>query len=537
MMLFQAKSERNKMTILKINGLVQKIVASLFILILCLPLLGRSLWVDEAMLFSSYPLQNIIDIFRPLPYYDQAATPFYSVLMSLIGNYEPQIIRGISLFIICLTCLYVLLKNENNWILSFFAALTMTIFINPLVMLSELKHYGFEVVGSSISIMWFLRKEDTENLTIKDVLVLLLASFCGISTIVISSIAFLLFLINKYIASRNFLRSELLLVLMFFIGIITYYFLIKEITAPQISNYSDAYSNNGIVSNVKSLLVSVASTAGTYGLLVIALSLAILINLILLKNNNSILAKKIIIISFAVGFAFLILAAIGLYPAKNARHVTWGAAFFWVFIFFSFSLLSNENHKEKFLKYMLLSTVLLFSAKNTVAIWRGNFENTENNQAIAYLKEKPAAQIGLWSTGQPVIAYYSKIYPELNKHKFFGFVNAASSVVNHKEFMLDKIAFNHIEKRKMEPGGWSRRVIYRILMNQAPPARSLISEAPKKTSFFIFASHYELYAKEGFSKPRVDGLHLAMQEAECEYSIDKEFKNVYIYKVFCPEAK
>ncbi len=76
------------MTILKNNSLVQKIVASLFILILCLPLLGRSLWVDEAMLFSNNPLPHIIDIFRPLPYYDQAATPFYSVLMSVIGNYD-----------------------------------------------------------------------------------------------------------------------------------------------------------------------------------------------------------------------------------------------------------------------------------------------------------------------------------------------------------------------------------------------------------------------------------------------------------------
>lgn len=526
------------MAILKNNSLVQKIVASLFILILCLPLLGRSLWVDEAMLFSNYPLPHIIDIFRPLPYYDQAATPFYSVLMSVIGNCEPQIIRGVSLFIICLTCLCVLLKNEDNWILSFLAALTMTIFLSPLVMFSELKHYGFEVIGSLISIMWFLRKEDTENLTIKDILVLLLASFCGISTIVISSIAFLLFLLKKYIASRNFLRAELLLVLMFFIVILAYYFLIKEITAPQISNYSDAYSNNGIVSNVKSLLISVAFTAGTYGLLVIALSLAILIHLGLLKNNNSIVAKKIIVISCAVGFVFLILAAIGLYPAKNSRHVTWSAAFFWVLIFFSFSLLSNENHKERLLKYMLLSTVLLFSAKNAVAIWRGNFENTENNQAIAYLKEKSAAQIGVWIGGQPIIDYYSKIYPELNKHKYFGLVSTSSSVTKFNEVALDKVNFHDLEARRMEAGGWGPRlVIYRILKDYSWPARSLISEAPKDTSFFIFATHYDFYAKEGFGKSRVDGLHLAMQEAGCEYNIDKEFKNAYIYKVFCPEAR
>ncbi len=47
------------------------LIAAVCVVAVNAPVLGRSVWADEAMLFSNYPLASIGHALRPLPFYDR----------------------------------------------------------------------------------------------------------------------------------------------------------------------------------------------------------------------------------------------------------------------------------------------------------------------------------------------------------------------------------------------------------------------------------------------------------------------------------
>lgn len=80
-------------------------------------------------------------------------------------------------------------------------------------------------------------------------------------------------------------------------------------------------------------------------------------------------------------------------------------------------------------------------------------------------------------------------------------------------------------------------VMFRIIQDYTLPAKVLIEEAPRDQAFYIFASHYNINASGGYEKSRVVALHQALENAQCDYDLFKSFKNISIYKAYCPELK
>jgi hypothetical protein len=200
-----------------------------------------------------------------------------------------------------------------------------------------------------------------------------------------------------------------------------------------------------------------------------------------------------VLFSLVVGSAFLFFSAIGLYPVTNSRHVTWSAAFFWSIVFFGIYFGFSGNLISKTISLGLLIFLVFLSSKNIYRFWHSNHEITENNQAISFIRNLPPSNIGLWIGGQPVVHYYSRLYPDLEKHRFFGKINSLSARIDIPD-NVSKI--NEIEYHglKNQPGGWGSMVMFRIFQDYALPAKVFIDEAPRSEAFYILASHYNINA-------------------------------------------
>lgn len=80
-------------------------------------------------------------------------------------------------------------------------------------------------------------------------------------------------------------------------------------------------------------------------------------------------------------------------------------------------------------------------------------------------------------------------------------------------------------------------VTFRIIEDYSLPAKVFIEETPRGKEFYIFSSHYNINANNGYSKSRVIALHHALENAQCNWGVFKNFKGVTIYKAQCPELK
>lgn len=133
-------------------------------------------------------------------------------------------------------------------------------------------------------------------------------------------------------------------------------------------------------------------------------------------------------------FVFGVLAVIGVYPATAARHVTWANA---IFIFLlanaadvlAVQVRSMRNRKSQFAVVGALTLAVLVALANPVRLLASptHFTIEDNVAAISKLLTRREEAVGLAIGAQPVIEYYKKIYPDLNRFRYFGDINTASA--------------------------------------------------------------------------------------------------------------
>ena len=511
-----------------LHGLFYLILVSSLVSLAFYPLMSRSLWVDEAMLFRNYPIENFSEIFLPLRYYDQAATPLYSLFASLIATLDISTGRYASTLFIVSAIVWLLTYRQSSAVTLFVAILGAFAFYSPLIMYSEFKHYGFEVIGVLISIRWFLFKKNTDALNSKDVLILFSSLTFGISTLITSTVTICIFLFKKYLSLKKIISKDFIY-LFFFIGIaITYYLLIKKVTVFQIENYVDAYSNKGFIGNLKALLAAGFGVVGKQGIVLVSLATALLFTAL-----KDIQVQRLLLLSVVTAFAFFVASALGLYPATNARHMNWSAGFYVALIFYGIK--SNLDHKRRLPKLIAITLCILLTliiSRSIYNVHNNNVENTENNIAISFIRDLPPSIVGLWIGGQPVIEYYQKIYPDLSKHSYFGLINVESDRIDLKnqKSSFDDYDYSEFKDKK---GAWGRMVMFRIMNDYSVPARSLLNQLPRGKDFYIFASHYDVQAKDGYSVMRVIALHEELKNKNCSFSVIKQLRNLSIYQVAC----
>lgn len=510
------------------KALVAFVVSSLVVL-LCAPLLDRSTWGDEVMLLLNTPLGSMLDAWHPLPFYDQAGTPAFTLVLSLFSSMDIALMRACCMFLVvfCLVFSMVSAVPRLSALNVLIGLLVLMILSNALVMYSEFKHYGLEAAGMAVLISWYITRRGEKALGPGDVLLVLVGLSLGISTVVVAGLVVCVFFIERYRSSVkiNALEWVLFAALGFCIGL--HFLNIQHITEIQVSNYSSAYQNLGVIENLRKFVRALWRFLELPGVLALAT-----FSVILLISSNSARVQRFLVLCALSLLCFSVLVASGHYPATSARHVTWMAGFTTFLVYLAITSLPKDRTMLNVISGLLLVS---FSAAGTYAVYTNNHEHTENSKAIQYLAELEPTKIGYWIGGQPVVHLYQRYNPELVKHEYFGDINARSVRVN-TQTSSPIASVPEFNDAKSEPGGWGKLVQFNSDKDFEIPAQSLIEAAPKNEDFYIFATHYILDTTREPGLSRVQGLHKALDSNNCDFNIASSFEKAAIYKVHCKSA-
>lgn len=519
------------------------LVVLLFILVW--PLAQRSIWTDEAMLMYNFPLRDVMQIFQPLPYYDQAGTPLVSALLSFTSQLDITVIRYILFSILVLGVLLINKFHKTQGILSLALVLCLMSLWQVLYYSTELKHYGFEVLGAVLLISWLIHKHPSSRLTFYDLLVLMLGACLGISTMVIASCALITFLTNKSIDKERYHFQDIGFSVLFFVFILSYYFLISYISHTQIANYPDVYNKGAI----RSLLDYISSVYRISTANIVLLPALFIVGLWMFANWKNTVVKRFIVMSLLVFSAFGLLAILGKYPAYSSRHVVWSQAFLFMsmIIFFNQQTQKSKHINTKkptsSLSFILLLLILPAAVYSALIIYDKNksYVQAQNNETIQWLSQIEPINIGFWASGQQVIGAYKNSYPALEKHQYFGNVNASSKINTVDTTLPFHEMATTIEAHRQDEGAVARTRFYMSQSDYIYPAITLLEQAPVNETFLIFASHIDKSPTNAINNNGKDnGKHRALLKAmeakACNYEQAVDLKKVLIYKVKCKKT-
>lgn len=499
------------------NLLISSLFVSLLVLLATWPLLGRSPWGDEVALFTNFPLSPLRAFFSPLPYYNQAATPLYSVAWSLLGFLNPFYIRILSFLSLLFASIYLisLLLNRYSLPSAFIAAASIAIYKPAFIHLSEMKHYGLEILACLCIIVWLARKDPQEPLKQRDIFILLVSLLLGISTFLLGIIALAVYFAQRLSIDRNISMIEYLLSATFVSAAASYFFLIKRIVFFQVSNYPDTYSYVGVTVQVKRYFMALyqlipgESPKAMIVLLVMPLSI-VLYRSLADKSSQRLLAFLVI-----TNLVYLALSALGVYPVMSVRHVIWFSAFLWAVFAVSISFIvdvTRQFTRSAVVSFIPIVAITVISFSPLVRADTSDLpvhRRAQNDDAISHLKKMPSSKIRFWIAGEPVFHYYLRHDPSLSRFSFRDFRPRLSALIKYKN-----------------PETYTRGTA-----NLLPFARDAFRDVQSRERFLIFASHYN----RSVDSNRTRGLHDALAERMCQYSV-KDFAFVSIYDVVCDKS-
>ncbi|WP_196608589.1 hypothetical protein [Nitratidesulfovibrio oxamicus] len=508
-------------------------LVSLAAILLSVPLLGRSVRSDEAMLLANFPLGGMADTLHPLPYYDQASPALYSLFLNLLSSLDFAAMRGLEQFLLVLGMILLLAGRDGRWRAFALAALCLFMSPRPVLMLSEFKHYAFEALGAVAAVTWFARKGRDETFTFRDVLYHVGVTSLGVSTLVISCVSIGVFMAGRRLRAARIGRREMVAAASFALFAALYYLHVKHITTIQIGNNALVYADGGAFKNAVSLLRAWRSAIGAPGLVLTGISVAVL-----WMARRIVPAGRVAALCGATAVAFFGASMAGMYPADASRHVTWVAGLAWSLVFFAICIAEREDARMRTVARLTMAGLVCVSLANVVTFHLGSkqLEITENNRAIAWLENLPPSDVGLWSGGQPVLECYLRKRPGLARHTYFGRINSRSADVRAAiETAGNSASPVDFAALKDHSGAWGMMTAFKNAEDYQQPAEVLVAEAPRNRPFHIFASHYDLGATRGFTRARVNGLHDALAAHGCDYEAVAQFDSVVLYTAQCPQ--
>lgn len=511
-------------------------------------ILHRAPWMDEFMLYLNYPLQSPFNILKPLDLYDQAAPPMYSAFFGWTAILNTSFIRTIHLLLLFFISLLTLGSDRRSFLSVFIATIALTALPYPFKFFLEMKHYGLEAIGSIGIILWFIRKPLSGTLNYWDIIILSLCSLLGVSTCVVSTISLLLYLVFKIMLSNKLKADECWLVFSFYLILTFYYGILKSITRFQLSNYPEAYANEGAFQNLRwfgSSLLELLGAPGqsTLGFMVVFMLSTTLIALMLFASPDNKAPFKLASILVVVVTSFAVLSMLNLYPSKYARHAIWASSFAWLIAYYGSckgleSIISKFYYKSTdintqllgkpaflqkniMLESLVFAAILVFFLSSSLLVCIRMILATPSSDAldaIAYIRKQPATTVMLNNGAQVAYSYYSRFSPDLAERELVGSLSAASTyALPPDSLQLDKLAIN-----KTESGSWSRSI--QPNADRDSLFAENLSSLSGKSTFLIFS-----YWPGTLSKVQ----KFALSYQGCAISDMKEFGVASVYDVRC----
>jgi hypothetical protein len=423
------------------------------------------------------------------------------------------------------------------------SSIIITSIYHALVYATELKHYALEIVGCLGLLSWFINKRAAEAVRSQDVLILALFTLLGISTLPVGVIVIATFCVRRLTKHNGIKKSEILGVLLFLIFAASYYFLVKQLTVFQLSNYPGPYAYRGVLVSVKLFLKALHELGFRRigGLIVILISSTLLV----LLPRRSKKTQRLIAISIVLALSFIVLTGIGLYPARSTRHIIWAVSVTWLLLYAlmnelarnsqsldgnleSSSRLVNTEEQVRaaidrrpvYLASLTLAFLMLLSSASNIAQASLGKPSKYNEEAVQYIANSKVMVVGLYAGAQPVIDYYSRFYPEFKNINFFGLVRSEST----NALGADNYKEEKIYQDAKRPGAYAR--FWQKNTDWMNAAESVLKEAPRDKEFLIFGSH------TGWNDVGKI-LGKAISESSCNLLETRDYGGAVVHRVYC----
>lgn len=296
------------------------------LLVAIAPLYSRSIWHDEASLLANFPQPGWRWLIEPLPFYSQAGSLLHNLWLDLLSWLPPDRVRMLSAALI-LPALTLSLggvhrdpKVAGLTVLGLLALFEIPLFA------TELKHYGFEMLGTAVILGWFVGRGPDRRFGLADLAVLTLGLWLGIATMVIGALALGLWQIGRWHHQRRLALRDLGLPAVFAVMLAVFYVVITRVTEVQLRH--PAYEIEGLdaVSRLGRVMLNLLLPLGQERL-PLAAPLVGLAGLGLLLGRHDARARRFMTLSVLTVAAFAVLGFVGKYPATTPRHVTWVLGF------------------------------------------------------------------------------------------------------------------------------------------------------------------------------------------------------------------
>ena len=504
-------------------------------------LIQRPLWFDETMAMTNYPATSLRALVAPLPYYSQAAPALFNIICSAIVALPPAIGRGALFLLVAGGLSAVTYATYRRW----WALAVVVVFclgsFSLVYYATAFKYYGVEILGTGVIIAWFLGKRDGRPLQARDAAVLILGMLCGISTLVIAVIALSLHLLPTFRARQTPSTSEWLVILAVLFVAALSYLAVRFATSIQLANFPDVYAHRGLSRAVKyvgSIRRLLSDT--TLPLVAVGIVAALL--------DRSRFSVRLLMLAATAALVFGVLCVAGLYPATTDRHVAWADGFA-IFLFANaVAALTQPCDAEirgwrRPLAIALILAVLLAGAPNLQRLARRDTGALEDNdKLVAWLLQQPPHTIAMWIGTQPMVQYYRRFHPVLDKHRYLGWRDPSSLPVPRAfvdpRFLAQPYAAigQVVEAHRDDQGSYNHDLVYRIRNDYRAPARTLIAQARQAGPFYVVASHLDYDATFTESLVIRDALLLALRENHCTSRMVLKVKGGFVLQVRCPNS-
>ena len=514
-----------------LQSIVSLFVCFSALFILAYQTMDRSIWSDEAMLLLNYPLDSLSDIFNPLPLYAQSTSPLLSVLLSLFGNENSTLLRAGTFVLLAGGILVAFRLHKASLVQQ--AAAVLTILSMPIMLtyVTEVKHYGYEILGASIAIGWLIKKDPSEVIRFQDVVLLCLSLMTGFSTLIITFLALATYQFEHTKLTRKVSLKNLIFVILFTLATFLYYLVLKHAASLQLANFSDSYAIEGGVAILRFVFVVIVVASPVIPVVILT---CILLN----KRMHLPHVHRFVIYSIMVFVTFILLSFLGLYTVESPRHGAWVSAFVLAAILLSVELYPTIQRVlyRRIYAALLLIFILLPSGYTVKEIFtdEGMLERIDQKPIINFLANHEPVTIGLWFCGQPMIEYFIKSNPELAKHNYIGIRNNQSTVPNDfSNLPHDKIV-KTLEDNINSPGSWVQSIAYyRQGKGMDVMAQAMVNEAPKNSDFYIYAGLMTYDGAEIFETYSQKSLLDTLESNNCSHKPALTVTKAFILQVNC----
>ena len=479
----------------------------------------RSIWVDEATLLINVYNISWLQVFSPLPYYDQASPVLPLIIVKMIANITGTnfpLFRDLLFSVniaFAIPLIRWLIKEKSLlcacWFVMAFAATIYSIGYYT----TEIKHYGFEVAALFLFLYWFLIYLENRVLALSNKLIWLpvLSISMGFPTLLLAP-AFLSFVMIDSLLEHQFkfkhlqqvLQQHAKIAILLLAACIIFYMQMKQLTVFQIGNTwsQEIYGNKGFIADIASLY-----TAFEHAFSPKIITMAVLSSFItlFLVPKSTVFKLNLFFINFVL--MVFVLKILGIYPVLSGRHVVWMLPISMLITALLIPQLLQSKYKVQHgFAWVIIGILLLTFANNLLILVKGiNAEGTSNNALYAALEKEPASDVLVFTAAQASLEIFqmkNKTNSAFTKHHFYGL--SLTERVSSMKAVADEQILSH----------WQ------------------FSQLPQTQSFLILISHDKQLDIEPASK-RISALRTTLLKYKCDYAPIYNGKNTQLLRAQC----